>query len=193
MSRKWNLILIILPTLAFTAAAWQLRRLSLQLERYAGPPFGMPQPPPPPNRVVNIPGHVLMDEYMLLNMMYSIKPDMIAVWPSPDGKSRWAIRLLPTGNVTSEDVEVMMGMSAHRTVSPDGKMHNSLAGPSHEAIRAMLIDKQEEQARLAELARKYPLPDGWPEKAMLWKAVRDPVSKKVHLAPTDPVWPARFD
>jgi hypothetical protein len=137
------------------------------------------QTKPAPNKVMNMGGPGLVDEFTFSNFMSLIEPGMVVFWASPFGDAYYLIKRLPPGNVITDEDAIM--------AMPDMKGGSS-AKPrerSSEEMRDMLILKAEQNARLLELARKHPLPDGWPRDIGLWKTVVDPATGKLYLAPVD--------
>jgi hypothetical protein len=139
--------------------------------------------PKPDNtfRVMNMGGPALADEYMFADMLQSLEPGQIAVWNSPFGDARWAIRRLPDAHITVDDVVAMVGATPPHLKAAEA--NNDRSGIPPENVRRALQKNAEDIDRLKVIAKRYPLPDGWPQEAIVWKRIKDRAAGKSYLVP----------
>jgi hypothetical protein len=141
-----------------------------------------PALPKPDNlyRVRNM-GGSFVDEFMFADMLQSLERGQIGVWVSPYGDARWAIRRLPDAHITVDDVVAMVGATPPHLKTAEA--NNDQSGIHPETAFAARLRKEEDVKRLRVIAKRYPLPEGWPQEAHVWKSMKDRAAGKSYLVP----------
>jgi hypothetical protein len=142
-------------------------------------------------RIMNLGGPALADEFMFANMLESVKPGQIVVWNSPFGDARWAIRRLPDCHLTVDDIVAMVGETPPHLKAAEAK--NDRSGLPRETVRHALQRNEEDVERLKVIAKRYPLPEGWPQEAVTWKRIKDRAAGKSYLVPFEFLRPLQLN
>jgi hypothetical protein len=149
--------------------------------------------PKPDNtrRIMNMGGPALADEFMFANMLASVKPGQIVVWSSPFGDERWAIRRLPDCHLTVDDIVAMVGATPPHLKAAEA--NNNRSGIPPETVSLALRRNAEDVERLKVIAKRYPLPEGWPQEAVTWKRIKDRAAGKSYLVPFEFLRPLQLN